>query len=102
MIHRQPDRKFDLRTLERYLDKGKITKQEYDSYVAALQDAQELSAEFQAQFVEGILEQKASKARHTPARHSVVDFDEDPDYDDLEDDDDDDLEDEDEDDDDED
>ena len=80
MIHRQPDRKFDIRTLERNLEKGKITQDEYDTHLANLADGQEGSAEFQAQFIEGILEQKAAKARAALSG----DYDDDDDYDDDE------------------
>lgn len=85
MIHRQPDRKFDIRTLERNLAQGKITQDEYDTHLANLADSAEGSAEFQAQFIEGILEQKAAKARAAlMSDDDDYDDDDDEDYDDDE------------------
>lgn len=83
MIHRQPDRKFDIRTLERNLAQGKITQDEYDTHLANLADSAPGSAEFQAQFIEGILEQKAAKARAALSSADSYD-DDDDDYDDDE------------------
>ncbi|MEM1350184.1 MAG: hypothetical protein AAGI01_16615 [Myxococcota bacterium] len=50
------DRQYDLRTLDRNLRKGTITKEQYDAYLSGLQDAQEHGVVFDASFVEGVLE----------------------------------------------
>ena len=96
MLHRQPDRKFDLRTLERSLAKGKITPEEYEAHLASLPDVGPKVADFHAQFVEGILDTaKAAKAAKAAALQAELDALDDDDEDDEDDDEDDDDEDED-------
>ena len=50
------DRKFDVRTLERYLREGKVTREEYDEYVQNLPDLADKAATVEATFVEGVLD----------------------------------------------
>lgn len=56
------DRLFDQRTLERNLDKGLITREEYDKYLAALPDAADNATRVEAEFVEGVLDAKPATA----------------------------------------
>lgn len=52
----KPERKFDLRTLERNLRKGLITQEEYDAYLKNLPDSADNVDNIEAEFVEGILD----------------------------------------------
>lgn len=49
------DRLFDVRVLERNLQKGLISREEFDKYVASLDDAEKNSTTVEAEFVEGVL-----------------------------------------------
>lgn len=49
------DRMFDVRVLERNLNKGLISREEFDKYVADLADAEANSTTISAEFVEGVL-----------------------------------------------
>ncbi|MFU8803882.1 MAG: hypothetical protein ACNA8W_08755 [Bradymonadaceae bacterium] len=49
------ERLFDIRTLERSLDRGLITREQYDDYLANLPDAADNAARVEAEFVEGVL-----------------------------------------------
>lgn len=49
------DRQFDVRTLERNLETGRITREQYEQYLAQLPDASENAAPVEAEYVEGIL-----------------------------------------------
>jgi hypothetical protein len=42
--------KFDVRTIERYLAEGKVTRADYDAYLAALPDDADESVESSVQF----------------------------------------------------
>lgn len=50
------DRQFDVRTLKRNLERGTISREAYDAYLASLPDASENAAPIEAEFVEGVLE----------------------------------------------
>jgi hypothetical protein len=50
------DRRFDIRTLERNISAGLITKEEYEKYLAELEDAQENAAPMDAKFEVGVLD----------------------------------------------
>lgn len=50
------DRLFDVRVLKRNLEKGLISRQEYDDYLSKLGDAESNSTTIQAEFVEGVLD----------------------------------------------
>ena len=54
------DRRFDIRTLERNIRAGLITKEEYEKYLAELEDAQENAVPMDAQFEVGVLEEDDS------------------------------------------
>ncbi len=49
------ERLFDVRTVERNIQKGRITRAEYDAHLAKLSDAKDRSAALEADFVEGVL-----------------------------------------------
>jgi hypothetical protein len=48
---------FDVRILERNLQKGLITQEEYEKHLADLDDAEENAAVIEAEFVEGVLDE---------------------------------------------
>lgn len=50
------ERLFDVRVLERNLQKGLITRKEYEKYVNDLQDASDNAEVIEAEFVEGVLD----------------------------------------------
>jgi len=52
------DRKYDLRTLERNLRKGAITKAEYEAYINGLEDITDRGVAFDASFIEGVLDEE--------------------------------------------
>ena len=47
---------FDVRILERNLQKGLITKKEYEKHIADLADAEENATAIEAEFVVGVLD----------------------------------------------
>lgn len=51
------DRLFDVRTVERNIDKGLITREEYEEYLANLPDAAENAETMEAEFEEGVLDE---------------------------------------------
>ena len=50
-------RKFDVRTMERFLRDGNVTEEEYQSYLDSLPDTSEKAVPMEAEFVPGILEE---------------------------------------------
>lgn len=50
------DRLFDVRTVERNIEKGLITREEYNEYLESLEDASDKSAVIEAEFEEGVLD----------------------------------------------
>lgn len=52
------ERKFDLRTLERNFAKGLISKDEYKTYLEKLADINDNADEFEAEFVENVLDKE--------------------------------------------
>lgn len=50
------ERVFDVRILERNLDKGLISREEYDAYLASLDDAGENATVIEAEFVVGVFD----------------------------------------------
>jgi len=54
---------FDVRILERNLEKGLISREEYEKYLQALDDAEGNSTTLQSEFVEGVFERAAAARR---------------------------------------
>ena len=52
------DRQFDVRTLERNLEQGRINQKQYDEYLAQLPDVADNAAPLEAEYIEGILKIK--------------------------------------------
>jgi len=52
----QDDRKFDLRTIERRLNEGEVTQEEYEDYLEDLPDVSDNAVELEAEFEEDVLE----------------------------------------------
>ena len=50
------DRFFDMRTLERNLEKGLITHEEYEQYLQSVPDSAGYAEKVKAEFVEGVLD----------------------------------------------
>lgn len=50
------DKLFDVRLLDRNLQKGLITREEYDKHVGALDDAEDKGTAIEAEFVVGVLD----------------------------------------------
>ena len=59
---------FDVRTLERNLEKGNITRAEYDKHLGTLDDVEANSIPFQAEFVEGVFDRAAASRKAAAAR----------------------------------
>ncbi len=55
MFERDPERVYDLRTLQRNLERGVITREQYQQHLDALEDKEENVAPVESSFVEGIL-----------------------------------------------
>lgn len=49
------DRLFDLRTVERNIEHGLITREEYEAHLAGLEDATDKGAPVEASFEAGVL-----------------------------------------------
>jgi predicted RNA-binding protein associated with RNAse of E/G family len=49
------ERLFDVRTLERSLERGLITREDYENYLANLPDVADNAVTIEAEFVEGVL-----------------------------------------------
>ncbi len=52
------ERKFDVRTLERGFEAGRISKAQYEEYLAQLTDVADNAAPMEAEYVEGVLKMK--------------------------------------------
>jgi hypothetical protein len=52
------ERKYDVRTLERNLERGLISKEEYDKYLASLADVADKATKIEAKFEEGVLDEE--------------------------------------------
>lgn len=50
------ERLFDKRTVERNIEKGLITREEYEEYLENLEDSSENVTEFEAEYEVGVLE----------------------------------------------
>lgn len=50
------NRKFDIRTLDRNLKKGNITREEYEKHLEDLEDLQDQAMPIEAEFEEGVLD----------------------------------------------
>ena len=50
------ERKFDIRTIDRRLDDGEVSQDEYDEYLDDLPDVSDNAVEFEAEFEEDVLE----------------------------------------------
>ncbi len=51
-------RKFDVRTLERYLREETISREEYQQYLENLPDVSDKAEKMEAEFVEGVLNEQ--------------------------------------------
>jgi hypothetical protein len=49
------ERLFDVRVVERNIEKGRVTQAEYDAHLAKLADMKGRSTELESEFVEGVL-----------------------------------------------
>jgi hypothetical protein len=49
------ERVYDVRTLERSLDRGLITRADYEAHLANLPDVADNSTPLEAEFIEGVL-----------------------------------------------
>ena len=56
----KPNQLFDVRIVERNIQKGLITRKEYDAYLQALEDNADRAVAIEADFVEGVLEDRDS------------------------------------------
>ncbi len=52
------DRKFDVRTLERGFEMGRISREEYDAFLTQLEDVADNAAPLEAEYIEGVLKLK--------------------------------------------
>lgn len=52
------ERKFDVRTLERGFETGRISRAQYDEYLAQLPDVADNAAPVEAEYIEGVLKLK--------------------------------------------
>ena len=57
MSETKPERLFDRRLVERNIDKGLITRKEYNDYLSGLDDSQDRCDSIEAAFVEGVLDE---------------------------------------------
>ena len=55
MFERDPERVYDLRTLQRNLERGLITQEQYQQHLDALEDKADNVEPVESNFVEGIL-----------------------------------------------
>ncbi|TXD37020.1 hypothetical protein FRC98_09775 [Lujinxingia vulgaris] len=55
---RSKDRKYDIRTLDRFLRDGKVSDEEHQAYLDSLPDVAEKAAKVEADFEENVLEKK--------------------------------------------
>ena len=55
------ERKYDVRTLERNLEKGIISREDYEKYLASLNDVAEKATVVEAKFESGVLEADADE-----------------------------------------
>ncbi len=51
------DRLFDVRTLERNIKKGLITREDYNAYLEGLEDAKPKADVIESEFEEGVLDE---------------------------------------------
>lgn len=51
------ERRFDVRTIERKLNEGELSQEEYDEYLEQLPDVSDNAVEMEAEFEEGVLEE---------------------------------------------
>lgn len=61
MATHEKEHLFDSRTVERNIAQGRITREEYNAYLAGLEDSEEQSTKIEAEFVEGVLDDKEDK-----------------------------------------
>ena len=55
MAEEKDARLFDTRVVERNIEKGLITREDYEAYLASLEDLTEKADSFEATFIEGVL-----------------------------------------------
>lgn len=56
-------RKYDVRTMERFLRDGRISEEEYGKYLELLPDVGEKGEPVEAEFVKGILEEEEEEEK---------------------------------------
>lgn len=69
------NRLFDVRTVERNIEKGLVTQEEYDAHVASLDDAEDNATVIEAEFKEGVLEPSEAQADEAGADDEDADED---------------------------
>ncbi len=52
------DRKFDIRTIDRNIQRGLVNHQDHEAYLASLKDVSAKAVPLEAVFVEGVLDKK--------------------------------------------
>lgn len=52
------ERKFDVRTIERYLREGVVSRDEYEEHLEELPDVSDKAEDVEAEFVEGVLDEE--------------------------------------------
>lgn len=70
------ERLFDVRVLERNLQKGLITEEEYEKHLADLEDVEENATVIEAEFVEGVLDEDEDEDEETEEETEEEDDDE--------------------------
>lgn len=50
------DRKFDVRTIDGFLRRGRVTHEEYEEHLESLPDVSEKAEKMESEFVEGVLD----------------------------------------------
>lgn len=58
MVDEKKERLFDLRTVERNIENGLITREEYQAYLKELDDAAERAEKIEATFEVGVLDEE--------------------------------------------
>lgn len=56
------DKKFDVRTVQRFVRDGIVSREEYDEFVENLPDVSDKAAKMEAEFVDGVLDDEEEAA----------------------------------------
>ncbi len=70
------ERRFDVRTIERKLNEGELSQEEYDEYLEDLPDVSDNAVEMEAEFEEGVLEEDDDADEESEAEADEADEDE--------------------------